>query len=261
MKSLQCRMPPGAAVAVSGAAAPAAGAAAPHRRARISAVRAARYAGDRHGDDPMSPRRRPHETPPPPPRRDFIVAALAVAGFAISAYLTFTKLTGATAAFCEAGTGCDIVQASRYATFLWAPTPAWGALLYAALAALALVGLTPVRWLWAFVLATAATAFSAYLTWIAAFELRALCPWCLTAAAIAVLSLVALLLTRPSATGRRAPTRPARVATIGVATAIVTIVFAAGVFVMDPATGGSAYAAQLAKHLAATDGVMYGAFW
>ena len=199
--------------------------------------------------------------PEPPPRRDWIVGALAVAGFAISLYLTITNLSGTSAAFCEAGSACDVVQASRYATFLGIPTAAWGALLYAGLAVLAFTGLTPARWVWSFVLATAATAFSAYLTWISAFVLRALCPWCLAVAAIAVVSLVALLVTRPTATGRRAPTRPARVATIGVLTAVVTIVFAAGVFVMDPVTGGSAYASQLARHLQATNGVMYGVFW
>ena len=199
--------------------------------------------------------------PEPPPRPDWVVAALAVVGVTISLYLTITKLSGTAAAFCEAGSGCDVVQASRYATFLGVPTSAWGALLYAGLAVLAFMGLTPARWVWAFVLAAAATAFSAYLTWISAFVLRALCPWCLTVAAIAVVSLVALLVTRPTPTGRRAPTRTARVATIGVLTAIVTIVFAAGVFVMDPVTGGSAYASQLARHLQATNGVMYGVFW
>ena len=207
-----------------------------------------------------TPRRRTPETPAPP-RRDWIVGALAVVGCAISLYLTITKLSGTAAAFCEAGSGCDVVQASRYATFLGMPTSAWGALLYAGLAVLGFTGLTPARWIWAFVLATAATAFSAYLTWISAFVLHALCPWCVTVAAIAVLSLFALLLARPVAPGRRAPTRLARVVGIGVLTGVVTIVLAAGVYVMDPVTGGSAYAAQLARHLQATDGVMYGAFW
>jgi hypothetical protein len=43
---------------------------------------------------------------------DWPVAALA-AGFALSAYLAWTKWAGATAAFCERGSRCDIVQASR----------------------------------------------------------------------------------------------------------------------------------------------------
>ena len=191
--------------------------------------------------------------------RDLVVGGLAVAGFAISLYLTITKLAGSTAAFCESGSGCDIVQASKWATFLGLPTAAWGALLYAALAVLAFTGLVATRWTVAFVLASAAVAFSGYLTWISAFTIGTMCPWCLTVALIGVASLVTLVLRRPVG-GRRRAMRPARLAIIGVATAIVTIVVAAGVFVMDPITG-SAYATELARHLQATNGIMYGAFW
>ena len=205
---------------------------------------------------------RPHagERPAAPPR-DVIVGGLAVAGFAISVYLTITKLAGSTAMFCESGSGCDVLQASKWATFLGVPTAAWGAVLYAALAVLAFTGLAATRWTAAFVLACAAVAFSGYLTWIATFTLRALCPWCLAVALIGLASLVALVLRRPTG-GRRRDTRPARLATIGVTTAVITIVVAAGVFVMDPITGGSTgYAADLARHLQATNGIMYGAFW
>jgi uncharacterized membrane protein len=198
--------------------------------------------------------------PPATARPEWVVALLAAAGVVLSLYLTITKLTGSAAAFCEAGTGCDIVQASRWSTFLGVPTSAWGAVLYAALAVLAFMGLTPRRWIWAFVLATAATAFSAYLTWISVFVLRAACPWCLSVATIALVTLVVLLLRRPDPGGRRSPTRASRLALIGAVTAVVTIVFAAGVYVMEP-TGGSDYATALARHLTSTGGVMYGVFW
>jgi hypothetical protein len=131
---------------------------------------------------------------------------------------------------------------------------------YAALAALAYTGLTPARWVWAFVLATAAVAFSGYLTWIAAFVVRALCPWCLAVAGVGLAAFVTLLVRRPQG-GRRSPARPARVAVIGGITAVVTVVFAAGVFVMDPLAGSTGYAADLARHLRATNSVMYGVFW
>ena len=205
-------------------------------------------------------RRAAAATPAPPAARDWIVFALALAGCAISIYLTFTKLTGGTAAFCEAGTGCDVLQASRWAMFLGVPTAGWGAVLYAGLAGLAWSGLSPTRWVWAFVLACAAVAFSGYLTAISAFVVRALCPWCLAVAVIAVATLAALLLRRPEG-GRRSPTRPARIGVIGAATAIVTVVFAAGVFVMDPLSPATGYAADLAQHLQATNSIMYGAFW
>lgn len=206
-------------------------------------------------------RKRTKTAAPTEAARDWPVAAVAATGFAISLYLAINKLAGASALFCEAGTGCDIVQASRWASFLGVPTAGWGALLYAAVVALALTGLPPRRWTWAFALATAAVAFSAYLTWISLFTLQALCPWCVADALVAVALLVVLLVRRPLTGGKRSPTRPARIAAVGVAVAVVTIVGAAGVWVVDPATGTSAYATGLARHLSATGGVMYGAFW
>jgi uncharacterized membrane protein len=194
-----------------------------------------------------------------PVGRDWVVFGVALAGVAIALYLTVTKLSGGTAVFCEAGTGCDVLQASRWSTFLYLPTAAWGAVLYAALAALAFTGLPVTRWLLAFVLAAAATGFSAYMQWIAAFEVRALCPWCLALALVGVASLVAIVLRRPPGAGRRA--RPARLAGIGVATAVITVFVAAGVFAVNPGAPATGFAADLARHLAATNQIMYGVFW
>ncbi|MBI2014778.1 MAG: vitamin K epoxide reductase family protein [Candidatus Rokubacteria bacterium] len=189
------------------------------------------------------------------------MASLAAAGLAISAYLTGAKLAGATALFCESGSGCDVVQASRYAVFLGLPTAAWGAGLYLVIGGLALAGLPPRRWLGAFVLAVAAVAFSAYLTFLAVFELSAVCPWCLGDAAIAAALLAVLLARRPAATGRRSWVRPRRLATLGVLTATATIVFGMGVFVADAPTAGSAYQEALARHLTASGAIFYGAYW
>jgi uncharacterized membrane protein len=190
-----------------------------------------------------------------------MIAGCAIAGLLVSGYLTFTKLTGSAAAFCEAGTGCDLLQSSRYATFLGAPTAAWGVLLYAAVVALALIGLSPQRWLIVFVLATAATVFSAYMTYLALAVIGAACPWCLLDAVIAVLLLGVTLWRRPVATGRRAPTRTRRVVAIGLATAIVTVVGAAGIFVAASPTAGRSYQERLARHLADSGAIFYGAFW
>lgn len=197
---------------------------------------------------------------PPAVTRDWAVAGLAAAGAAISVYLAALKLAGGAPLFCEAGTGCDIVQASKWGTFLGLPTAAWGAALYAALLVLALTGLPPKRWIWAFGLASAAVAFSAYLTGVSLVVLRATCPWCLLVALIGLAIFVTLLVRRPAG-GRRAPTRPARVATVGIGAAVVTVVLAAGVWVMDSPTGGGAYAERLARHLETSGGIMYGAFW
>ena len=146
----------------------------------------------------------------PGPGPDWPVVGIAAAGLAVSAYLAWTKWTGAAAAFCERGSGCDVVQASRYATFLGAPTAAWGVVLYAVLIGLALVGLTPRRWVGAYALSAAAVAFSAYLTYLSLWELGAVCPYCLADGGIAVALLATLLARRPAVTGRRSPVRPRR---------------------------------------------------
>lgn len=202
----------------------------------------------------VNKRRRPAESV----RRDWPIAVLATIGTGLSAYLAGVKLVGGFAVFCEAGSGCDIVQASRWATFLGVPTAAWGALLYAALVSLAVTGLPPKRWQWAFVLATVAVSFSAYLTGVELFVLRAICPYCVAVALVAVAVFVTLLVRRPPGGGRRSPTRPSRVIITGVVTAVVTIVLSAGVWV---ARGTSVYAEGLARHLAADGDIFYGAFW
>lgn len=198
---------------------------------------------------------------PAPARRDWPVAAVAAAGLAVSAYLAWTKWTGAAAPFCERGGGCDVVQASRYATFLGAPTAAWGAVLYALVIGLALAGLTPRRWTGAYALAAAAVAFSAYLTYLALWELRAVCPYCLADAGIAAALLATLFARRPAATGRRSPVRPRRLALIGGVVAVATVVFAAGVFVADAPTAASARQEALARHLTVSGAIFYGAYW
>jgi uncharacterized membrane protein len=198
---------------------------------------------------------------PTPARRDWAVAAVAAAGLAVSLYLSWTKWIGAAALFCERGGGCDVVQASRYATFLGVPTAAWGVALYALVAGLALAGLPPRRWAAAYALAVAAVAFSAYLTYLSLWELRAACPYCLADAGLALVLLATLLVRRPAVTGRRSPVRPRRLALIGASVAVVTVVFAAGVFVTGAPTVATGRQAEIARHLAASGAVFYGAYW
>jgi uncharacterized membrane protein len=198
-------------------------------------------------------------SPEPPAGGEWPVTALAAAGLVVSSYLAWTKWTGASALFCESGSGCDVIQASRYAMFLGAPTAAWGVVVYALLIGLAVAGLTPRRWTAAYALAVGGVAFSAYLTYLALWELRAACPWCLADAGIAAALLATLLLRRPARAGRRA--RPGRLVAIGAPVALATVVFAAGVFVTGQPTGATAEQEGLARHLAASGVIFYGAYW
>lgn len=189
------------------------------------------------------------------------MVVLAVVGLLVSGYLTYTKLAGGTAAFCEAGTACDIVQASPYARLLGIPTAAWGAGHFAVVGGLGLAGLTARRWLVAFVLSSGAVGFFGYLTYLELFVLRAICAYCVGAAVVGVAIFGLLLARRPAPGGRKSWLQPGRLTTAGVLAAVVTIVFAAGVWVgSGPQTSGT-YAEALARHLTASGAVFYGAFW
>lgn len=205
------------------------------------------------------PKQEPHE-PAASSRPDLPVIALATAGFAIAGYLTWLKWSGSGAALCVAGSGCDIVQASRYSRFLGVPTAFWGALVYAAIAVLAGLGLTAKRWLSAFVLAAVGVGFSVYMTFLSLFVIGATCIYCLTSGTILVALLALLLWRRPLIPGRRSTFRPMRLATYGTLAGVAAIVFGAFVYAA-PSSAPADYQLELARHLRQISAIMYGAYW
>jgi uncharacterized membrane protein len=114
------------------------------------------------------------------------VAVLALAGLAISAYLTAVHYTGIEPV-CTGVSDCERVQSSDYAELAGIPVAVLGVVGYAAiLVSLALpVEVTAL-------LSYMAVGFSAYLTWAELFEIEAICQWCVASAvasvAIAVLA-------------------------------------------------------------------------
>src|SRR5262249_60744452 len=86
------------------------------------------------------------------PSADWAIVGLSVLGLIVAGYLTWLKWSAGAAFLCKAGSGCDLVQASRYSILLWVPTALWGALLYIAVGVLAGLGLTQKRGVAAFVL-------------------------------------------------------------------------------------------------------------
>ena len=193
-------------------------------------------------------------------RPDWVLSGLAAAGMLVAAYLTWLKLSGSGAGLCVAGSGCDLVQASRYATFLWVPTALWGLATYVAIGVLAWMGLTPRNWRIAFALAAGGVGFSAYLTWLSVFDLGATCVWCLTSAIILIAMLAVLVMRRPAARDRKSAMSAARLATSGGFAAVGAVVVAAFVFAA-PFSAPPGYQSALARHLADTKAVMYGSFW
>src|SRR5215471_9156611 len=135
------------------------------------------------------------------PSADWVVVGLSVLGLIVAGYLTWLKWSAGGAFLCTAGSGCDLVQASRYSMFLFVPTALWGALLYIAVVVLAGLGLTRERWLAAFVLVAGGVGFSAYLTFLSLVDVGGTCVYCLASGVILVALFLTLLWRRPSGRG------------------------------------------------------------
>ncbi len=108
------------------------------------------------------------------------MAAIAVAGLAISLYLTATKLSG-TPPVCGPLQGCATVEASEYSEIFGIPTAAFG-IVYSGV--VALLGLAWWRLgdrralLVAYGLGLAGILVEAFLVYLQLFVIRAVCVWC-----------------------------------------------------------------------------------
>jgi uncharacterized membrane protein len=127
-----------------------------------------------------------------------IVAALALAGILISAYLTLYKLGVIGELTCSIGS-CETVNSSRWSVFLGIPVAAWGLVFYLDVFVFALVGTMPrfenepIISVVLVAQATIGVIFSAWLTYLELGVIHAICIWCVTSAAIvAAISLISI---------------------------------------------------------------------
>lgn len=125
------------------------------------------------------------------PRNRMVVAAVALIGVFVAAYLLLYKLGLVGSLICGVGGGCETVQASRYALFLGIPVAGWGLAGYLGILLVAMAGAQPrfagERWVsWALLLLTGvAFLFSVYLSALEEWVIRAWCRWCIVSAVIA----------------------------------------------------------------------------
>ena len=114
---------------------------------------------------------------------------LALLGVGISGYLTYVKLS-ATQAVCLGLGECETVQNSPYSVILGIPIAILGLLTYLAIIALwwwsqdeqrPYADLTPML---LFGITLFGFLYSAYLTYLELFVLKAICPWCVASAII-----------------------------------------------------------------------------
>ncbi len=132
-----------------------------------------------------------------PPANRMAVALLSLVGVLVSLYLLSHTLFGSTLA-CGVG-DCGTVQASKFAWVGPMPVSGIGALGYAVLLGVSLLGLQPdhvdSRLIPVLLLGGTAvgTAFSAYLTYLEAAVIHAWCQWCVISALVITLCFLASL--------------------------------------------------------------------
>lgn len=123
---------------------------------------------------------------------------LAGAGLLVTGYLTYSSWFNAHPAFCGEGSGCDLVQSSRWSTFLGVPMALWGLLTYIGIAALAWHSRRKAgRWTALLMVAVVGFAISAYLTVISLVEIQATCGYCLASFALMTAIMVFAIVRRP----------------------------------------------------------------
>ena len=206
--------------------------------------------------------RNAHTATRPPGVLDNLLFALAMAGIALTAYLTYTAWFGEHPAFCGADSDCDLVQSSRWSRLFGMPMSLWGLLTYAVLArSIWRLRSRPSAWRFAIMVAFVGVGVSWFLTTVSFVQLEATCIYCLASFAIINALLVLLLLRRPAhlAEHRWSKALPTPAA-LTVAVVLGLQLHFSGLF--DPAAGPEdPYLRGLAIHLSDRGAHFYGAYW
>ncbi len=187
--------------------------------------------------------------------------ALSLIGVALAGYLSWTSWSGGSVQGCSAGSGCDLVLSSRWATLMGVPTAFWGLLTYLALAATALLASAERRWRLAWTLSFFGVLYSLYLTTVSVTMLGATCPYCLTSLALMAAIFAVVTFQRPEAIPGFSWQRWLRIRG-PVAVGIIAFLHLnyIGLVGKPPAVEEPTLRA-LAVHLAESGAKMYGADW
>jgi uncharacterized membrane protein len=190
---------------------------------------------------------------------DHVLLAIATAGAALAGYLTVTSWTGAAPLYCAEGSDCDLVQTSRWASFLGVPVALWGVLGFGALARAALLRKPEDRFAWAWLLALVGLAVSLYLTGVSLLWLEASCAYCLASTALMAAAFAAVALRRPVLSGFRFGPWLALSGGLAAAAVASMHLYHAGLALAPPAE--DPYLGALAQHLRRSGARFYGASW
>jgi len=196
------------------------------------------------------------------PGPNWPLTGLAGAGMLLTAYLALTFWLGQPPLYCNEGSSCDIVQRSRWGTFLAMPTAFWGFLTYSALAYIGLRVRNPIsHWKAALTVSMAGLGYSVYLIAISLLVIKATCAYCIVSFSIMTLIFGIVTLKRP----KELPSFNS--GTVARQAVIITAVLVAGMHlhysgIFDPSAGPEdQYLKGLAEHLKQEKAVLYGAYW
>lgn len=190
---------------------------------------------------------------------DYWLLGLALLGVALTAYLL--SLHGGTgeALFCTAGSGCDVVQKSRWSELFGLPIALWGMGLYLLLALASATGSTAsARWRRLFTLALIGVLISVYLTAVAWLALDAFCLWCLVSFALLTAMLIRVVVRRPTQTPASGWSRWMLVHALVLLPALGLIAAAQADWLSPP---DDPRLAPLVQHLHDADVKFYGTYW
>jgi len=179
---------------------------------------------------------------------------LSAAGLVLSAYMLWTRAAHAPL-YCPLGSGCDIVQSSRYAAVFGIPVALLGVLFYAAFVLLAARPMVPLRrTMLAVPLATAGVGASLVFTIVQQTAIGTTCSLCVLSALL-TLAIAVLVVREPRRGGWGLWT------TATGALLVAVLFLLSGYAASRPPTAEQAYAEGLARHLTATGAKFYGAYW
>ncbi len=193
---------------------------------------------------------------------NWLLTGLSGAGMVLTAYLALTIWLGHPPLYCTEGSSCEIVQRSRWGTFLALPTAFWGFLTYTTLAYIGLRVRNPMsHWKSAWTVSMWGLGYSVYLLTISLFVIKVACAYCIISFSIMTAIFVVVTFQRPKELPKFNFTAFARQAVI------ITAVIIGGMHlhysgIFDAAAGPEdPYLKGLAEHLTRDKAVLYGAYW
>ena len=195
-----------------------------------------------------------------------VILILSVVGLLLSVYLTYLHYTEGQSAFCAQGSDCDAVRQSSYSAILGIPVALLGAVGYALIFWFTFISISRrTRWFVLYTISLAGFVFSAYLTYLEFFVIKAICPYCVVSALIITVILIMIAYRKSEFYPKLSSLKTAAlsVCVIGIVLIGSSAFQSDGLdseFEADGTSTASSFQLGLAKHLRKSGAVMYGSY-